>query len=909
MSAPFSSGLPSDVTIGLLFESNEEDIKDAFGRAVTHVNTDEILPNVKLIASEQQVPQYDSFHTARTVCDLMSNGVSGIFGPSSAVTSSHVQAVCDTMEIPHIQTLFNPYLTRATCSISLYPHHSTFSNILLRLVDAYEWKDFMILYEDEDGLVRVSELLEKYDPRGYTVTVRQLPDEDMKPIFRQILLDKVSNIIIDCSIEKLQEALRQAQQIGALGKDFNYIVTNLDFHTLDLEPYRYSGTNMTGLRLVRPDSPLVQAAVEQMTSAAAVEASSATDGATFDLTSSNLRLGPALMWDAVHLFARALARLDESRDIDLPRLQCEEQKGWEHGLSLINFMKTTELDGLTGTIRFDNQGFRTDYSLDIVELSPDDEQTMTIGNVDINTFNLSRIERAKEEMKKDLEAVRNKTFRVMIAISEPYNMLMDSATKLSGNDRYEGFCIDLIKELASMLGFNYTFIQQPDNKYGSCNQTTEICDGMLGKVQNNEADLAITDLTITFDRATGVDFTKPFMNLGIALLHTVPSKLKPSLFSFLDPFSGEVWIYLLGAYVVVSVELYIMARITPAEWTNPYPCIEEPEELENQFSMLNAFWFTIGALMQQGSEIAPIAPSTRMVAGMWWFFTLIMVSSYTANLAAFLTVVPTQEIISDPKQLVDQTRVKYGAKLGGSTMNFFKESTDPIFSKMAERMESLKENADGLKRVVESEGEFAFFMESSSIEYQAQRVCDVRKVGQNLDEKGYGIAMRKNAEYLSALSAAVVKLQESGKLSELRTRWWEQRKGGGKCTGAGDEEGGSDDLGLENVGGVFLVLGVGVGIAVIVAFGELLWDLAMRARDGEISFREELWEEIKFIIRCKGSTKTVKKPKSEDEQLEDALKDFQPLSPYAVDFGEENGDNGDTENTPNNVGNHKEALY
>lgn len=121
-----------------------------------------------------------------------------------------------------------------------------------------------------------------------------------------------------------------------------------------------------------------------------------------------------------------------------------------------------------------------------------------------------------------------------------------------------------------------------------------------------EADLAITDLTITYDRSTGVDFTKPFMNLGIALLHTVPMKLQPGLFSFLDPFSGEVWVYLLLAYAVVSVELYIMARITPAEWTNPYPCIEEPEELENQFSMLNAFWFTIGALMQQGSEIAPM---------------------------------------------------------------------------------------------------------------------------------------------------------------------------------------------------------------------------------------------------------------------------------------------------------------
>ena len=32
------------------------------------------------------------------------------------------------------------------------------------------------------------------------------------------------------------------------------------------------------------------------------------------------------------------------------------------------------------------------------------------------------------------------------------------------------------------------------------------------------------------------------------------------------------------------------------------------------------------------------AASTRIVGGIWWFFTLIIISSYTANLAAFLTV-------------------------------------------------------------------------------------------------------------------------------------------------------------------------------------------------------------------------------------------------------------------------------
>jgi len=32
----------------------------------------------------------------------------------------------------------------------------------------------------------------------------------------------------------------------------------------------------------------------------------------------------------------------------------------------------------------------------------------------------------------------------------------------------------------------------------------------------------------------------------------------------------------------------------------------------------------------------PKALSTRIVGGIWWFFTLIIISSYTANLAAFM---------------------------------------------------------------------------------------------------------------------------------------------------------------------------------------------------------------------------------------------------------------------------------
>lgn len=68
-------------------------------------------------------------------------------------------------------------------------------------------------------------------------------------------------------------------------------------------------------------------------------------------------------------------------------------------------------------------------------------------------------------------------------------------------------------------------------------------------------------------------------------------------------------------------------------------------------------------------------PSTRTVASIWWFFTLIMVSSYTANLAAFLTVESLSSPINSAKELADKNgEIPYGAKRDGSTLNFFRVS-------------------------------------------------------------------------------------------------------------------------------------------------------------------------------------------------------------------------------------------
>lgn len=67
-----------------------------------------------------------------------------------------------------------------------------------------------------------------------------------------------------------------------------------------------------------------------------------------------------------------------------------------------------------------------------------------------------------------------------------------------------------------------------------------------------------------------------------------------------------------------------------------------------------------------------------MLAGVWWFFCLIIIASYTANLTAFLATENPVEFFKDLETLFDNKHnIKYGAKDGGATLSFF---TVSIFS-------------------------------------------------------------------------------------------------------------------------------------------------------------------------------------------------------------------------------------
>ena len=52
-------------------------------------------------------------------------------------------------------------------------------------------------------------------------------------------------------------------------------------------------------------------------------------------------------------------------------------------------------------------------------------------------------------------------------------------------------------------------------------------------------------------------------------------------------------------------------------------------------------------------------------------------------------------------------------------------------------------NQEGIDKVLLEQGDYAFFMESTTIEYVIERYCQLQQVGGLLDSKSYGIAVQQ----------------------------------------------------------------------------------------------------------------------------------------------------------------------
>lgn len=932
-----SAQLPEELKIGGLFEKGEENLALAFRLAIERVNRErKLLPKTRLVPVVEILDKSDSFAASRKVCHILQENLIGIFGPQTSKSSNYARSVCSALQMPHFETRWDSMLLEPMpYSINLAPLPSALGRALRDQVVKKNWKTFAILYSEDSSMILIQEILKHTKMHSNHIIIRKAREtvvtypisvggktdskqriqatSQTRPSFKEILKElsklNVKNMIIDVPRDQILTVLSHANDVNMLKIYNSYIFTTLDLHTVDLQQFYHTGTNISAFSIIdskqlqihedilsqwehapqilgddlQTDQTIAQLYPNQtmISGSTLVQPADGSRGVTI---MQNMTTEAALLFDGVELLARALVELNKTtlppqineRELHGPvnfplTSSCSRKPGvssyqinpWYIGNFLRRYMQNLRFEGLTGEIRLHEKGYRADFNLQLHDLTREGlkavaKWTSKDGLIYVGNYSSVMSENYKELLK-------NKTLTIVTLENRPYVMKVQGWENKTGNDRWEGYCMDLIRELSQIGNFKYEVrvLQGELASHGARNEKGE-WNGLIRELIDGRADISVADLTITYERESVVDFTMPFMSLGIGILVKKPTKALPKLFEFMLPLAPEVWIYLITAFVGVTLFLFMVARFSPYEWHNPHPCEPEAEELSNDFTMKNTLWFTIGCLMQQGCDIMPGALSTRVMAAAWWFFILILVSSYTANLAAFLTVERMDNPIQSADDLAKQTKVLYGCLKSGSTRSFFQRSNYTTYARMWSFMESrraetlLDSNGKGVERV--KKGDFAFLMESTTIEYTVERNCELSQVGSLLDQKGYGIATQQDSPYRAVLSEAVISLQEKGVLHQLKDRWWKEKKEGNTSCEVNEQQkssGTASALSLRDVLGIFIVLAVGALISLLICMAESYWKHIKTPREERTHFLMKLAQEFKEIFTT-GNTRPMR---------------------------------------------------
>uniref|UniRef100_A0A9L9PYA4 Glutamate receptor n=6 Tax=Boreoeutheria TaxID=1437010 RepID=A0A9L9PYA4_HUMAN len=859
LGAVVGANFPNNIQIGGLFPNQQSQEHAAFRFALSQLTEPpKLLPQIDIVNIS------DSFEMTYRFCSQFSKGVYAIFGFYERRTVNMLTSFCGALHVCFITPSF-PVDTSNQFVLQLRPE---LQDALISIIDHYKWQKFVYIYDADRGLSVLQKVLDTAAEKNWQVTAVNIlttTEEGYRMLFQDLEKKKERLVVVDCESERLNAILGQIIKLEKNGIGYHYILANLGFMDIDLNKFKESGANVTGFQLVNYTDTIPAKIMQQWKN------SDARDHTRVDW--KRPKYTSALTYDGVKVMAEAFQSLRRQR-IDISRRgnagDCLANPAvpWGQGIDIQRALQQVRFEGLTGNVQFNEKGRRTNYTLHVIEMKHDGIRKIGYWNEDDKFVPAATDAQAGG----DNSSVQNRTYIVTTILEDPYVMLKKNANQFEGNDRYEGYCVELAAEIAKHVGYSYRLEIVSDGKYGARDPDTKAWNGMVGELVYGRADVAVAPLTITLVREEVIDFSKPFMSLGISIMIKKPQKSKPGVFSFLDPLAYEIWMCIVFAYIGVSVVLFLVSRFSPYEWHS-----EEFEEgrdqttsdQSNEFGIFNSLWFSLGAFMQQGCDISPRSLSGRIVGGVWWFFTLIIISSYTANLAAFLTVERMVSPIESAEDLAKQTEIAYGTLEAGSTKEFFRRSKIAVFEKMWTYMKSaepsvfVRTTEEGMIRVRKSKGKYAYLLESTMNEYIEQRKpCDTMKVGGNLDSKGYGIATPKGSALRNPVNLAVLKLNEQGLLDKLKNKWWYDK---GECgSGGGDskvspspvnlavlklseqgvldklkskwwydkgecgsKDSGSKDktsaLSLSNVAGVFYILIGGLGLAMLVALIEFCY--------------------------------------------------------------------------------------
>ncbi|XP_066148112.1 ionotropic receptor 25a [Euwallacea fornicatus] len=416
----------------------------------------------------------------------------------------------------------------------------------------------------------------------------------------------------------------------------------------------------------------------------------------------------------------------------------------------------------------------------------------------------------------------------------------------TGEYFWTGYCVDFVKKLAEVMNFAYEFVEPAVGTFGE--KVNGTWNGVVGDLAVGDIDMAVTAIIMTADKEEVIDFVAPYYEqTGITIVMRKPVR-KTSLFKFMTVLKLEVWLSIVAALILTGFMIWFLDKYSPYSARNnkkayPYPC--------RDFTLKESFWFALTSFTPQGGGEAPKALSGRTLVAAYWLFVVLMLATFTANLAAFLTVERMQAPVQSLEQLARQSRINYTVVRDSDTHKYFinmkfaedtlyrmwKEltlnaSTDdtryrvwdyPIREQYGHILLAINDSnpvdnaTEGFRITNEHlDADFAFIHDSSEIRYEISKNCNLTEVGEVFAEKPYAVAVQQGSHLQDDLSKVILDLQKNRFFERLQSKYWNNTVKGA-CPSTDDNEG----ITLESLGGVFIATLFGLALAMVTLAGEV----------------------------------------------------------------------------------------
>ncbi|XP_077457545.1 glutamate receptor ionotropic, delta-2 isoform X1 [Stigmatopora argus] len=831
----------SIIHIGAIFDEAARKDDEAFRLAVADLNlNNEILETEKITISVEFVDGNNPFQAVQEACELMNRGILALVSSIGCMSASSLQTLADAMHIPHLfiqrATVGTP---RSACpptsrspgadDYTLMVRPPVYLNeVIMQVVSEYSWQKFVLFYDSDFDIRGIEEFLDRASHQGMDVSLQKVESNVnmmITSLFRTMRVeelhryrDTLRRAVLFMSPAIAKAFISEVVETNLVAFDCHWILINEEISDYDLQDLVMKSVGR--LTLIRQTFPMPQNTTQRCVKHNHRINTSLCDPK--NVKAQQLEITNRYIYDTVLLLANTFHRkLEDRKWHSMASLSCirKNSKPWQGGKSMLDTVKKFGVSGLTSFLEFTENGTNPNIFFEILGTNYGEDRGRGFNRLatwdPVHGLNGTLTDRKLENN------MRGVVLRVVTVLEEPFVMVSENV--LGKPKKYQGFSIDVLDALSNYLGFKYEIYIAPDHKYGSL-QPDGQWNGLMGELVFKRADIGLSALTITPERESVVDFTTRYMDYSVGVLLRKAERTV-DMFACLAPFDLSLWACIAGTVLLVGILVYLL------NWLNP-PRL--PMGSVSSTTLYNSMWFVYGSFVQQGGEVPYTTLATRMMMGVWWMFALIVISSYTANLAAFLTITRIENSIQSLQDLSKQTELPYGTVLDSAVYDQVRSKAlnpferDPMYSQMWRMINrtggvdnNIEESKEGIRKV--KYGHFGFVWDAAVLEYVANNDedCSFYTVGSNAPDRGYGIAMQHGSPYRDIFSQRILELQQNGDMDILKLKWWPKDS---PCElYSSIQSRNSNALDIHSFAGVFCVLAAGVVLSCLIAMVESWW--------------------------------------------------------------------------------------